>query len=201
MDLFERIHGQLMTFRPLVAINLGGESTLHRNLGEMISRLHSSGCYVFLDTNATLLTDEVCKDLIDAELDELVLCLDGDGDPTSYAEIRVRGDFEVTVKNIRRFLNLRNQRKAIKPRTIIKNIQHYAQDRPLEFPKKLKALFEDESPDEYRATWADYWPGSHAVSLSQEYEVEPYDPGEYQACSNLWKKLAISWMAWSTHAA
>ena len=193
MDLFDRLLVQLRSFRPLVAINLGGESTLHRRLPEMIAALHDSGCYVFLDTNATLLTDKVCDELIDAQLDELVLCLDGNGDADSYAAIRVRGDFDVTVQNIRRFLAIRQRRESTMPLTIVKNIQHYSQHRPLSFPTELKSLFDDAPPDEYRATWADYWPGTHADDLRQDYEVEPYSPGDYQPCSNLWKKLAISW--------
>lgn len=193
MELAEAVAKEVAAFRPLVAVNMGGESTLHPRLAEMIICFHRVGCYVFLDTNATRLTPTLSEALVNSGLDEIALCLDGDGSADSYEAIRVRARFDSTVNGIRTFLDTRRRLGSDRPRTIVKNIQYFRSDGGLRFPVALKRLFEDHPPDGYRATYADYWPGKHVDGLKTPYEIQPYASGAYRACTNLWKKLAISW--------
>src|SRR5947207_14798391 len=51
MNLFERIVKEIAQFRPEVALNLGGESTIHPEIVRMVHDLKRAGMYVFLDTN------------------------------------------------------------------------------------------------------------------------------------------------------
>lgn len=190
--LLESLIPQIKTFAPSVAINLGGESTLHPQLPEMVRLLRGAGCYVFLDTNSNRLTHEMAKALILNGLSEIVFCLDGDGTAESYESVRVGGRFQLAVESITEFLKLRQALGSRSPKTVIKNIQFFTQGKTPRFPCALKELFKELGPDIYRSTWADYWPGSHRELLHYAYEIEPYDEA-YSACTNLWKKLAISW--------
>jgi wyosine [tRNA(Phe)-imidazoG37] synthetase (radical SAM superfamily) len=191
MELFHRIVEDIASFRPEIALNMGGESTLHPELERMIEVLKAAGLYVFLDTNATRLPPRLCSRMIDARLDKIVFCLDGDS-KASYEAMRVRGRFEETVENIRRFLSLRRQKGSRLPYTVIKNIRYYDPNVSAEFPARFAELFADCPPDEFRFTWADHWPGSHREQLAAPYAAEPYRD-DYSPCINLWKKLAISW--------
>ena len=184
--------GEIRAWRPLIAINLGGESTLHRDLPLLIEQLSDAGCYVFLDTNAAVLSEEMSKRLLSSGLAEIAFCIDGEGDARSYEDMRKRASFDKTVRNVRRFLTLAQQGPR-RPKTVIKNIRYYKPGLALDVPAAIRSLFSDTPPDLYRATWADYWPGSHAEKLAETYEVEPIAKGAYQPCTNLWKKLAISW--------
>jgi len=192
MSLFERIVGEIAPFRPEVALNLGGESALHPELVRMVRELKRAGMYVFLDTNATRLTPRISEGLLDAGIDKLVFCLDGDT-PETYEAMRARGHFAETVENIRHFLRLRREGNRRTTYTVIKNIRYYDPDSEAAFPKSFARLFDDCPPDEYRFTWADYWPGSHRHQVREQYKVQPFSDDDYIPCINLWKKLPISW--------
>lgn len=94
---------------------------------------------------------------------------------------------------MRAFLELCHALGAAAPRTVVKNIDWYEPGREPTMPAHFRALFDDVPPDEYRATWADYWPGTHRALLKERYAVQPYSATEYFPCINLWKKLPIAW--------
>lgn len=191
MSLFSRIVEEVAPFKPEIALNLGGESTIHPELVRMVRELKAAGLYVFLDTNATRLTPSISEGLLDAGIDKVVFCLDGN-DAESYEAMRVRGDFDETVENIRYFLRVQSKKDRRATYTVIKNIQFYDPQAEAAFPKSFAGLFADHPPDEFRFTWADYWPGSHRNQIREKYEVQPFGE-EYIPCINLWKKLPISW--------
>ena len=191
LGLFRAVVKELTTFRPEVALNLGGESLLHPGFVDMVHELKDAGLFVFVDSNAMRLTAEQVDGMVRAGLDRIVVCLDGD-DAASYEQLRVRGKFEVVVKNIRMLLERRNASGARRPEIVIKNIRDYRPDEEPSFPAAFAELFRDTPPDEYSATWADYWPGTHREKLKRDYQVQPHAE-EYSPCINLWKKMAISW--------
>jgi wyosine [tRNA(Phe)-imidazoG37] synthetase (radical SAM superfamily) len=191
MDLFERIVAELAPMKPRVSLNMGGESTLHPELATMVRKLKAAGLYVFIDTNATRLTPELGEDLIKAGIDKVVLCLDGSSKET-YQGIRVRAKFDDTIANIRTFLEIKQRLQSTTPYTVIKNIQYYDPEQNPGFPKQFAELFHACPPDEFRFTWADYWPGTHRYLLKDPYQAQPFGD-EYSACINLWKMLPISW--------
>jgi len=191
MDLFEDIVREISAFRPEVALNLGGESTLHPELVRIVRDLKKAGMYVFLDTNATRLSSRTSRGLLEAGIDKIVFCLDGNS-PQNYEAMRLRGSFGETVENIRSFLRICKDMGRTRTYTVIKNIQYYDPQTEAAFPERFGALFKDCPPDEYSFTWADFWPGSHRNQLREKYPVQPFGE-KYTPCINLWKKLPISW--------
>jgi radical SAM protein with 4Fe4S-binding SPASM domain len=189
---FDRVVEVLATFRPDVSMNVGGESTLHPHLPEMVRALVDAGMNVSLDSNATLLRPALVERLLDTGLAELVVCLDG-VDETSYELMRARASFTRTIANIKGLLAARAARGVLSPRVVVKNIQFWrGGDEALVFPESLRARFTEHPPEEYRATWADHWPGSHRHHLTYDYVAPPVS-SDYQPCINLWKHMAISW--------
>jgi MoaA/NifB/PqqE/SkfB family radical SAM enzyme len=190
--LFAEILAQITPFRPRISMNIGGESTLHPRLPEMIGDLAAAGMAVCVDTNAAAITVPQMRGLVSSGLAEIVFCIDGDS-PASYEAIRARARFDRTVANIRTFLELRRSAGVDTPRTVVKNIQCWQPGKALVFPTTYRELFADCPPDEYRVTWMDQWPGDHRDLLAEWYDPEPYLEDSYEPCMNLWKNLPISW--------
>src|SRR5215831_13418526 len=61
-----------------------GEPLMNKDLGRMIAHLKARGVYVLFNTNATLLTPEWSRTLIESGLDEIRCSIDG-ADPKTYA--------------------------------------------------------------------------------------------------------------------
>jgi radical SAM protein with 4Fe4S-binding SPASM domain len=196
-EVFTAIVKKISAFRPAVALNLGGESLLHPDLIWMVLQLKARGLYAFLDTNACLLTPDKTDELLCSGIDEIVLCLDG-RTPSEYELMRKRSSFSATAEKIGLLLRRRSELQMSSPglpRVVVKNIQFFdGSAARLQPPSAYVSLFADHPPDEWRCTYADYWPGRHRSALTHEYEVEPFG-SKYRRCINLWKMLAVSWDA------
>ncbi|MCL5994734.1 MAG: radical SAM protein [Chloroflexi bacterium] len=92
-----------------------GEPLLNRNLPQMIAHLKARGVYVLFNTNATLLTEEWGRKLIEAGLDELRVSIDG-ANPKTYALIRGAPLFHKVLQNLKRFVEVQRELGADCPR-------------------------------------------------------------------------------------
>ena len=85
-----------------------GEPTLHPQLGEMLMYIKNKGILdLKLNTNATKLTEKLSRNILDAEVKELVFSVDA-GTKETYESIRVKGKFDEVVNNIKNFNIIRN---------------------------------------------------------------------------------------------
>ncbi len=94
-----------------VGLWLAGEPLLNRRLPEIIRLLADAGVVTRLHTNATLLTEDVSHRLIESGLSWISFSFDGP-DPQTYARMRVGGDYEKTLANIRAFLRIKAEMGA-----------------------------------------------------------------------------------------
>jgi uncharacterized Fe-S cluster-containing radical SAM superfamily protein len=78
-----------------------GEPLMYRRLPEAIDLFPG----VCVSTNATLLFEDISRDLLATSLSKMRLCIDT-LDPEIYPKIRKGGRYEVVVENIKRFLEL-----------------------------------------------------------------------------------------------
>ena len=96
----EQITAQLPQLERVVLHGLG-EPLLNPELPAIVAHLRQRGAYVLFNSNATALSERVGRALIDADLNELRVSLDG-ATPGTYA--RVRGVNERTLPKIIRNL-------------------------------------------------------------------------------------------------
>jgi MoaA/NifB/PqqE/SkfB family radical SAM enzyme len=93
-----------------------GEPLMNPELPQMVAHLRGRGAYVLFNTNALLLDERRGRALIEADLNELRVSLDG-ATPTTYA--RVRGVNEralpLIVANLKRFTALQRALGATRP--------------------------------------------------------------------------------------
>lgn len=93
-----------------------GEPLLNKELPRMIAHLKQRGVYVLFNTNATILTEDWSRKLIDSGLDELRVSIDG-VDPKTYAIIRGAPLLHKLIANLTRFTEIQQQMGADAPRT------------------------------------------------------------------------------------
>ena len=105
---FARILEGLLAFSPPPKVFIGGlgEPLLHRDIVDMVRQAKALGGKVELITNASLLTPQISRGLIEAGLDVLWVSLDG-ATCESYVEVRRGGDLHGVLKNLDAFRRLR----------------------------------------------------------------------------------------------
>lgn len=116
---FGALMEQLGQFRSPPIVHLGGygEPMSHPHFLDMIRLAKATGAQVEVTTNGTLLDPDTSVALIELELDGLVISIDGVSSE-SYGQVRVDGDFEQVVENLRRLRRLKARRggQRIDPR-------------------------------------------------------------------------------------
>ncbi len=106
-ELFQAIVDQMTPWVQATTLHIWGELLMHPRLFDMIAYCRKQGLRSEISTNATLLSEERSKRILDAGLDAIYLCLDGLR-PETYEAIRVNADYEKTNTNIRRFIDLKS---------------------------------------------------------------------------------------------
>ncbi len=95
-----------------------GEPLINKDLPRMIAHLKARGVYVLFNTNATLLTPEWSRKLIESGLDEMRCSIDG-SDPKTYAIIRGAPLLYKIVSNLTEFTRIQREMQATTPRASI----------------------------------------------------------------------------------
>lgn len=98
-----------------ISLNNSEEPLLSKKVIERIKLAREHGFIdIFMNTNATLLTPEISKELINSGLTRLLIGFDGYTKET-YEKIRVGANFEKVKRNIETFLELRERASAQLP--------------------------------------------------------------------------------------
>jgi MoaA/NifB/PqqE/SkfB family radical SAM enzyme len=106
MSVYEKIIDEARGHVEFMWLHLFGEPLLNHDIYKMIDLAEEAGVRVGISTNATRLTEEASRALLDSRLSILILCLDGATKET-YEAIRVGGKFEKVSENIRRFAEIK----------------------------------------------------------------------------------------------
>lgn len=111
MELLTKIIDEIACYAELIYLHGDGEPLLHKHIYEAICYARGRKLRVGLSTNATLLTANNARLLLDSGLDYLILPVDGVTKQT-YEKIRVNAVYEQVVENIRGFMELKKKRKS-----------------------------------------------------------------------------------------
>jgi MoaA/NifB/PqqE/SkfB family radical SAM enzyme len=147
-----------------VGLWLAGEPLLNPRLEEIVAVLAERGLNVTLHSNATLLTEERARGLIEAGLGAVTFSFDATT-PETYAAMRPGADLQEVVANIRRFLRLRSTLGRVRPHVTVQTIHPYAgpETHPYgtqpETPPEVRAWFEGLGVDAFVSIVAHSWSG------------------------------------------
>lgn len=184
-SLYKKIINESQEF--IFDVNLAhrGESLLHPQVAEMIDYAKKRNIFTRLHTNGSLLTEEKSYEIIQAGLDRLSFSFDG-YDKETYERIRKQGDFDKTIKNIIRFLEIKKAAHQKKPVTAIEVIDFGKEtsDKLAGAKKEFMNNFRNLPLDELAFKELHNWAGE--IKKKKHY-------GEYLICPFPWNALIIYW--------
>ena len=99
-----------------VSLYWTNEPLTHKDIGKFIRYAKKNKLITYISTNTSLLTEKVARDLLEAELDVITVCMDGMS-RESYREFRGADDFEIVKSNI---INLTRLKRELNARTTVR---------------------------------------------------------------------------------
>jgi len=109
--IFHKILEQIAPYKTPVRFVRWGEPLLHRNLVEYVMELKRLGSIVHINTNGSLLTEEMIDRLLEAKLDSIKFSFQG-VDRTSYSQMRNIDFFDELLSRMKLLYTKRGNRKA-----------------------------------------------------------------------------------------
>lgn len=86
-----------------------GEPTLHKKFGEMLRYIHEKHIMdVKINTNATMLTEKLCHDILSSNVATVTLSIDS-VNKDDYEKIRIGSNFDKVLRNIETFNDIRSR--------------------------------------------------------------------------------------------
>lgn len=168
-------------------INLAhrGESLLHPQVVQAIQYAEERRIFTRLHTNGSLLTEQLSREIIASGLDRLSFSFDG-YDRETYEKIRRGGDFEKTVNNIVRFLEIKKEMGTSHPVTAIEVINF----------KKNTSLDDEAAKQAFEARFSGLPLDSFVMKDLHNWagEMRAAAKGrKYSLCTFPWNAIVICW--------
>ena len=179
IDLFKRLVDECVAggTRALTLASRG-EPLLHPQLPEML-RYASNKFFDFkLNTNATLLTEELTHEILQSDLSELVFSIDAH-EKELYERIRVRGRFDVVIENVARFQKIRMKYPCSRLSTRVSGVR----------------FLDAQDPQRFVSLWSQFVDAVGYVRIEDRWDTynNPPQPEFKEPCGYLWERLYIWW--------
>ena len=164
-----------------------GEPLLHPELPRMISYCKSKHLKVGISTNATLLTEAIANNIIDAGLDYVVFSFDGATKET-YEKIRVGANFESVRNNITSFIRIKQQKLAKNPFITVQIIRMKETDADI---RTFYDFWKTAGVDTVRIKGFDTFAGSVGTSGTKDEYLYNCSQQQRYPCKWLWKEVVV----------
>ena len=185
LNLYRKIIDEASSFAFEVNLSHRGESLLHPSLIEAIKYAKGKGLFTRLHTNGSLLTENLSSEILESGLDRLSFSFDG-YTAENYEKIRIKGNFEKTLGNIIRFLELKKSSQRKKPHTAIEVIDFSPEktEKNERAKKEFKERFRELPLDELVVKELHNWAGEIAPEKNSPIRT---------TCTFPWNALVIYW--------
>lgn len=113
MDMFKKIADECAKYKiPALKLSWRGEPMLNKNFTQMLRYAKAKGILEVTSlTNGTLMDENICCEIVDAKMDQLIISIDGFTKDT-YEKIRIGADYDLVLNNVKTLLKIRgNSRK------------------------------------------------------------------------------------------
>jgi radical SAM protein with 4Fe4S-binding SPASM domain len=183
--LYRKIIDEAATFAFDVNLAHRGESLLYPDIIKAIKYAKEHSLFTRLHTNGSLLTSELASSILDSGLDRLSFSSDG-YDKENYEKIRIKGNFDQTITNIIRLLEMKKSLNRKKPQVVIEVIDFTPEGTKKDARAKNKFLnrFEGLPLDELVVKELHNWAGD--TSAEKSFSVRTI-------CTFPWNALIIFW--------
>jgi radical SAM protein with 4Fe4S-binding SPASM domain len=178
-DFFKKIIDEADTLGVgAVTLASRGEPTLHKNLKDMLQYLNTKKNIfeIKLNTNATFLTEELCYEIFNSNVNQVVVSADH-FEKKTFEELRKNSNFEKVVKNVDMLFDIRKKIKNPLTEIRISGVDYY----------------KSTDKDKFHKFWIER---SDHVSIGDALERwDTYNNAEHpeinDACENLWDRMYI----------
>ena len=179
VERFKEVIDQIEGHVEFVTLASRGEPLLTKGIDDMLS--YASGKFLGfkINTNATFLDERRAHAILAAEPNTLVFSADA-ADPDTYSQLRVNGDFEKVMGNIRRFKEIK-ERDYPNSRTITR-VSGVAFDGTRQDHDSIEVFWREHVD---QVAFVDYNPWENA------YDNQPN--GILDPCSDLWRRTFVWW--------
>ena len=160
-----------------------GEPLVNKKLVQMIKYAKNAGvCDVMFNTNASLLTEKKAVEIIESGLDKLFFSFDSPY-REEFNKIRVKGDYDKVLKNIKNFMKIKRKMKSDTPLT---RVQMVLMKENREDFKEFVKLF---TPIVDTIAHIDYL--DHDIQDTDKTIVSLDEKKEKFCCPQLWQRMFI----------
>ncbi|MBN2102748.1 SPASM domain-containing protein [bacterium] len=182
--LFQKIIDEIKDYIYDINLHHRGESTLHPQLPEMIRYAHTRGLLVKLHTNGTILNEKKARLLIESGLDLISFSFDG-YEAKGYEKIRQGARFQGTLDNIHRFLLIKRQTGADKPKTVMEIMELDSVSMDPKVKSDFIADLDNRGLDRLIIKKPHNWGGN--------VHLNTYTSLEFTPCTFPWHAVVVSW--------
>ncbi|MDD5286879.1 MAG: radical SAM protein [Desulfuromonadaceae bacterium] len=202
-DLYKRIIDEVGTYPSFttVVLYLGGEPLIHLNIVDMIEYATKLDLYVRFNTNATLMNQEIADKLLKTDLEMITFSFD-DMAPEEYEAFRVNSKYEVTLKNIKYFLERKKSLGLNTPRVHLASLRLMNNDATLQrsFSPAFLELFEGHQVD-FTGSYVHSWAGGGEIvdgklemsSTAEKSDYKHIRRKKTPKCKNPWTDIVINY--------
>lgn len=179
LDLFKNIIDQANELGVgAITIASRGEPTLHKDLGQMLKYAKSKENIfeIKLNTNATKLTEGLCNQIFESEVNQVVISADH-YEKKTFEELRKNSNFETIVKNVKLLFETRKKFKNPLTEIRVSGIDFYKSTN--------KNIFRD-----FWIKISDEVTIGDALERWDTYNNKPH-PEINDPCENLWDRMYI----------
>ncbi|NUQ37390.1 MAG: radical SAM protein [Caldilineales bacterium] len=187
-EVFKQIVDEMAPHVKATTLHIWGEPLLHKRIFDMVAYCREKGLRAEISTNATLLSADRARGLLDAGLNVIYLCQDGIR-PETYENVRINADYEKTNENIRRFVEMKH---AGRYQTFV-NLQIIEMARTRDETEAFVQYWKDvPGVDLVHVKPFDSWGDQiEEISALKPADSRPLPPRF--ACPNLWYHVHIYW--------
>lgn len=178
LDLFRTIIDQLEAGGTrALTMAARGEPTMHPKFGELLDYASGKFLEFKMNTNATKLTEDICHKILSSDLRELVFSIDAH-EKRLYEEIRVRGNFDEVLRNVRMFQKIRSK--------------HYP-DSGLRTRVSGMFVRPEQDADGFTKFWSELADNVGYAHIRNQWNTyaNPLQPNNIEPCALLWDRMYI----------
>tara|TARA_S200000501_G_scaffold252438_1_gene236588 strand:+ start:91 stop:1269 length:1179 start_codon:yes stop_codon:yes gene_type:complete len=178
LELFKKVIDQLEGNVEAITLASRGEPTLHKQIGEMLEYMNGKFLAIKINSNASLFTDKMIHTILSNDVQTMAFSIDA-ADKELYEKLRVNGKFERTLKNVKRFNEIRE--KEYPNSRLVTRISGV----------KVNEAQDVELMVDKWASYADMVAFTNYIPWESSYENEL--SGIETPCTELWRRMFVWW--------
>ena len=178
LELFKKIIDQIEGNVEAITLASRGEPTLHKQLPEMLKYMQGKFLALKINTNASILTDELIHIILSSDIQTLCLSIDA-ADKDLYEKLRVNGKYEKIIKNVKRLKKIKeSEYPNTKLTTRISGVKVNKNQNLNDMVNRWKSYADI-------VAFTNYTPWESSYTNPQNDIIQP--------CTELWRRMFVWW--------